>query len=32
MNTKVTELTDDTKLFTAVKIKTDREVAEGFKI
>lgn len=32
MNRKVTELTDDIKLFTSVKIKTDRRVAEGFKI
>lgn len=31
-NREVTELTDGTKLFTIVKIKTDREVAEGFKI
>lgn len=32
MNMQVTELTDDTKLFTVMKIKTDRRVAEGFKV
>lgn len=31
MNREVAELTD-TKLFTVVRIKTDRRVAEGFEI
>lgn len=31
MNSEVTELTDDAKLFTVVKTKTDRRAAEGFQ-
>jgi len=32
MNREMTEQTDDTELFTVVKIKTGRRVAEGLKI